>query len=205
MLKLPCVTPYVYTCCANASQKIAIAHKKPNTSFSYDHANCAIANGKVRASGAGKAVLLPRYNFFGMWKDRLTTIKEELASLGSAEDRLMYLCERASDQAPLGPSECTAERKVPGCISGLWIRGATRDGKCFFSTFGDSHLVAAISSLLCDLFSGVSPDELKAQEIYPLVDTLGIESLLSLNRRHAVQKICSYIHAYANAQSPTTP
>jgi sulfur transfer protein SufE len=58
--------------------------------------------------------------------------------------------------------------------------------------------VHGVATLLCDIFSGKSAAECDA-----ITDTdinqLGIEPLLSLNRRQAVRKVLNFIRATVNS------
>lgn len=121
---------------------------------------------------------------------------KDLLALHTHEDRLMFLTERP----PIGPLLPQEERvdacKVPGCLSGLWIKGEAINGEWRFRTFSESSVVLGVATLLCDLFFGASSDEIVSvtdEEISALM----IEQLLSLNRRHAVSKIIDFIRTCA--------
>lgn len=124
----------------------------------------------------------------------------DLSSMETPEDKLIYLSERQSTQPPLSASECSDECKVPGCLSGLWIRGEMRDGKWYFRSVSESRIVHGVASLLCDIYSGKN-----AAECNTITDTdieqLGIEPLLSLNRRQAVRKVLNFIRATVNSSA----
>ena len=53
---------------------------------------------------------------------------------------------------------------VPGCISRVWVKGELRTGKTQFRCAADSPMVAGLVALLCDLYSGVSPDDARTVE-----------------------------------------
>ena len=48
---------------------------------------------------------------------------EEFAAHDTAEEKLAWLMERRSPAARLPDSEMTAEKRIPGCMSGLWLKG----------------------------------------------------------------------------------
>lgn len=125
---------------------------------------------------------------------------EEYQALESSEDRLQWLMEREHLHTPLPSELSTPERRVPGCLSGLWLHGTTQRGVCHFSAKSDSSMVQGIASFVCDLYSKRSPTEVLAIGD-SLVQVLGLERLLTLTRKRAVSSTVAYILNTANAAS----
>ena len=124
--------------------------------------------------------------------DTHRTLVDDLLSLDSAEDRLEYLMERQSIHPALDAHELTEARRVPGCLSGLWLKGAVVDGVCQFAAHSDSDMVGGVASYLCDLYSTRSPEEVI--EIGSLFSTaLRLDSLLSTTRKRALSATLSFI------------
>jgi cysteine desulfuration protein SufE len=100
--------------------------------------------------------------------------------------------ERPSIQPEITPDLLTPDRKVPGCLSGLWLHGSVRDGVCVFAAKSESDMVQGIASFICDLYSARTPEELL--EIGDgLVNILGLERLLSTTRKRAVSSTVSFV------------
>lgn len=117
---------------------------------------------------------------------------EEYHALPSAEDRLTWLMERPPLHSPVRPEARTAERKVPGCLSGLWLDGEVEPQGCNYRAFSESDMVQGIVSFICDLYSSRSPEGVL--EIGDrITEGLGLERLLSTTRRRAVSSTVSYI------------
>jgi cysteine desulfuration protein SufE len=117
---------------------------------------------------------------------------EEYHALPSAEDRLTWLMEREPTHFPIPSENRVAERKVPGCLSGLWLDGEVGSHGCQFRAFSESDMVQGIVSFICDLYSSRPPEEVL--EIGTrITDGLGLERLLSTTRRRAVSGTLSYI------------
>lgn len=117
---------------------------------------------------------------------------EEYRDLDNSEDRLAWLMERPSIQPELTPDLLTADRKVPGCLSGLWLHGSVVEGRCVFGTKSESDMVQGIASFICDLYSDRTPEEVL--EIGDaLVNILALERLLSTTRKRAVSSTVSFI------------
>jgi cysteine desulfuration protein SufE len=117
---------------------------------------------------------------------------EEYRDLDNSEDRLAWLMERPSIHAPLAPELMTTDRKVPGCLSGLWLNGYVREGVCHFEAKSESDMVQGIASFICDLYGSRSPEEVL--EIGDaVVNVLALERLLSTTRKRAVSSTVSFI------------
>ena len=126
---------------------------------------------------------------------------EEYQALESNEDRLQWLMEREYEHAPVPSELITHERRVPGCLSGLWLHGEARDGLCAFSSKSDSAMVQGITSFICDLYSQRSPAEIL--EIGDsLVQLLALERLLTATRKRAVGSTVTYILHTARVAVP---
>lgn len=120
------------------------------------------------------------------------SLVEEYRDLDNSEDRLAWLMERPSIHAPLAPELMTPERKVPGCLSGLWLNGYVREGVCHFAAKSESDMVQGIASFICDLYGSRSPEEVL--EIGDtIVSILALERLLSTTRKRAVSSTVSFI------------
>lgn len=113
-------------------------------------------------------------------------------SLDSDEERLEWLMERPPLHADVPAEFTTPERRVPGCLSGLWLRGVVQDGVCHYSAKSDSAMVQGIASFICDLYSGLSPREVR-QVGDSLVHVLGLERLLTATRKRAVSSVIAFI------------
>ena len=131
---------------------------------------------------------------------RTQRIIEDYQSLETAEDRLTWILERPSDCSPFPAELMTPERRVPECISGLWITGYIENEKVLFTAHSDSGLVDGIARLLCDLYSGISPTSVVTIGDQ-LAQVLKLEGLLTTTRKHAVRKIVRYFLAYAEQQA----
>jgi cysteine desulfuration protein SufE len=127
---------------------------------------------------------------------------EEILSLDTAEDRLSYLMERQPIHVPLAAEMRIDSRKVPGCLSGLWLHGVCVDGVCSFSACSESSLVQGVVSFLCDLYGDRSPEEIIA--IGDLIArAVNLDGLLSVTRKRATSSTLTFIlHTATQHLSP---
>ena len=63
------------------------------------------------------------------------------------------------------PEEARVEQSlVPGCVSRVWLHGTCTGGHTRFDCDADSPMVKSLAALLCDLYSGVPPQEAASVE-----------------------------------------
>jgi cysteine desulfuration protein SufE len=138
-------------------------------------------------------------SFLAAKRDELV---RELAALPGPEARMEHLMERARQVAEQ-PELRKPENEVPGCTAQLWIGSSFRDGRCRFTADSESVVVKAITLLLCDFYSGATPEEILATDP-SFLRGVGVVEHLSSNRRNALTKVWERINAYAVrcAQSP---
>jgi cysteine desulfuration protein SufE len=117
---------------------------------------------------------------------------EELLDLTTAEDRLSFLMERQPTHPLLEAHERTETRKVPGCLSGLWLAADCQDNQMMFRAYSDSDLVGGMASYVCDLYGKRSPSEV-VQIGSSLADLLRLDGLLSTTRKRALSATLAFI------------
>lgn len=125
---------------------------------------------------------------------------EEYHELESDQDRLSWLMERIPLHTEVPHELRTTERRVPGCLSGLWLHATLQGERCLFSACSESQMVQGIASYICDLYSNRTPGEILEMGT-SLADTLGLERLLSTTRKRAVHSTVSYILYVARTES----
>jgi cysteine desulfuration protein SufE len=87
---------------------------------------------------------------------------------------------------------------VEGCQSQLWLVPAFRDGLCHFRADSDSSIVKGIASLICDYFSGESPETILSGDIR-FLEEVGVDQHLSSNRRNGLGKVDERIKRFAQS------
>ena|SRR5436190_868854 len=124
---------------------------------------------------------------------------ERLLVLPTAQDRLMYLVDKVKKEASLPPELKTEQYRVEGCLSNLWFVPEFESGKCWFRTDADSQIVRSIAILICNFYSGHTPQEIL--EIDPgFLSEVGITQHLSPNRRNGLSRLWDKIREFAQSQ-----
>jgi cysteine desulfuration protein SufE len=121
---------------------------------------------------------------------------EDLGLLPSAQDRLMYVVDRAKKTPALPPELRTSDTRVEGCLSNLWFIPSFRDGQCYFQVDADSHIVRGIAIVLAEFYSGHPPAEI-LQNDPAFLSTVGITQHLSPNRRSGLSRLWDKIRTFA--------
>jgi cysteine desulfuration protein SufE len=126
-------------------------------------------------------------------------LAKALGALPTAQDRLAYVVGRGRAAAPLEDALKTEAFRVEGCLAKVWFVPEFKQGRCHFKADSDSAIVKGIAVLLCDFYSGQTPEEI-AQTQPVFLKKFGITQHLTPNRRNGLSKIWSGIEAFARAQ-----
>jgi cysteine desulfuration protein SufE len=124
---------------------------------------------------------------------------DELMHLDDSQERLAAVVERTRRQPHFSPVERSAQHRVPGCSSNVWLISELRDGRCFFRTDADSPVVRGLVFLLADYFSCAKPAEIIGDNTDPL-EVVNLRRSLSSTRQHGLDAVRAAIKAFAQAQ-----
>jgi cysteine desulfuration protein SufE len=132
-------------------------------------------------------------------EDKRDQMVEELIPFEDHLERLTYVIDRAKDLPGLKDDYKIDTFLIKGCVSQLWVFPSFKEGKCFYQADSDASITKGTASLLCDLYSGESPEEIIEMEPDFLGD-VGITQHLSPNRRNGLTGVREKIKAYAQMQ-----
>ena len=120
-----------------------------------------------------------------------------LLHISDAQARLGQLVEEARRRAPMPTAQRVETNRVEGCLVRIWFTAEFREGRCFFECDSDAVSLKAVGGLLCELFSGRTPEEIIATSLGAL-EPLKILHQLAENRQRTIARIEETIHAFAN-------
>lgn len=132
-------------------------------------------------------------------EDKRDQLVEELIPFEDHLERLTYVIDRAKDIPGLDEAYKIDTFLIKGCVSQLWILPSFSDGKCQFKADSEASITKGTASLLCDLYSGETPEDVLRLEPDFLAD-VGITQHLSPNRRNGLTGVREKIKAYAQMQ-----
>jgi cysteine desulfuration protein SufE len=113
--------------------------------------------------------------------ERENALVEELTCLPDVQDRLLHLMRRAERRDGLAESERVAEALVPGCVSRVWLVGSVDQGTCRFRVAADSPMVLGLVGLVCDVYEGAAPEEVRTARS-DILSRTGLDRHLSPTR-----------------------
>jgi cysteine desulfuration protein SufE len=129
-------------------------------------------------------------------------IAEDFAFLDDWEDRYRFLIELGRALGDFPESERTAENKVQGCASQVWIttrRGRDSQGEPVMSFRGDSDalIVRGLIALLVALLSGRPAREIAKTDALGALRPLGLEEHLTPQRSNGLAAMVKRLKAEA--------
>ncbi len=136
-------------------------------------------------------------------EDKRDQLVEELIPFEDHLERLTYVIDRAKDLPGLEDAYKIDTFLIKGCVSQLWIFPSFSDGKCNFQADSEASITKGTASLLCELYSGETPEDILRLEP-DFLGEVGITQHLSPNRRNGLTGVREKIKAYAQMQLDQT-
>ena len=130
-------------------------------------------------------------------------IAENLTFLDDWEERYRYLIELGQALPKLDPSEKSAENKIHGCVSQVWLAAdqGQSDGKTVLTYRGESDamIVQGLVAVLLALYSGRPAEEIAATDALAEFDRLGLREHLTTQRSNGLVAMVNRIRGEAAA------
>lgn len=104
---------------------------------------------------------------------------EEFSDFDDWMDKYQLLIDLGNDQQPLDPKYKTEQNLIDGCQSRVWLQADLVDGKVVFQAESDALIVKGIISLLIQVVSGHTPDEILNADLY-FIEKIGLKEHLHL-------------------------
>src|SRR5271166_4843379 len=123
-------------------------------------------------------------------------IVSALCGLKTAQDRLGWIVRRGREHPALEEALKTDAHRVEGCLAKVWFVPEFSEGRCHFKIDSDSAVVKGIAVVLCEFYSGQTPEEIVAASP-AFLEQLDITQHLTPNRRNSLAEIAKTIQAFA--------
>lgn len=113
----------------------------------------------------------------------------DLLILPDTHERLSALVSRSTRMCLAEDAKVDANRVV-GCVSQVWLTASESDGIYVFNCDAESPMVKALVTLLCDLYSGCTAEEIRSvePEIWEKCGLLKVLSPTRVNGLEAVRR-----------------
>jgi cysteine desulfuration protein SufE len=122
---------------------------------------------------------------------------DDLSIIEDPHERLGYIVDLGKGASGLEEDQKTDQFRIEGCISNLWLVPEMRDdGKCTFGADSDAMITKGFATLLCDLYSGHTPEEVLSVDP-GFLSEVGVTQHLSPNRRNGLTQVGERIQSFA--------
>ncbi len=123
---------------------------------------------------------------------------DEFADIEDWMDRYAYIIDLGNALPPIDQSLKTPQNIIEGCQSRVWLDAQLIDGKVKFTADSDAIIVKGIISMLIDVLSDHTPDEILSANLY-FIDQIGLSSHLSPTRSNGLVAMVKQMRLYALA------
>ena len=132
-------------------------------------------------------------------KEKEDELVDQFADIDDWMDRYAYIIDLGNALEPLPESLKTPDRLISGCQSRVWLDAEkTADGKVVYRADSDAIIVKGIISMLVEVLSGHTPDEILADDL-SFIQRIGLAEHLSPTRSNGLVAMVKQMRAYALA------
>ena len=127
----------------------------------------------------------------------LQEIENEIVSMFDEWlDKYEYIIELGKNLNNYPENEKTDEKLIKGCQSRVWLDHKVEDGRIYFNADSDAIITKGIISLLINLYSGRTPNEILSSD-FSVVDKIGLKENLSPTRANGLVSMIAKIKEIA--------
>lgn len=128
-------------------------------------------------------------------------IIDEFSYLDDWEDRYRYVIELGKALPDLPEAERTAENKVQGCASQVWLvthqQGGAADPVLTFEGDSDAHIVRGLVAIVLATYSGKSASQIATLDALDVFGKIGLVEHLSSQRANGLRSMIGRIKSEA--------
>lgn len=125
-------------------------------------------------------------------------IIEQFSDFDDWMDRYQLLIDLGSEQPPLDEQYKTDQNLIDGCQSRVWLQADLKDGRVVFQAESDALIVKGLVSLLVQVLSGHTPQEILDADLY-FIERIGLQEHLSPTRSNGLLAMIKQMRMYALA------
>ena len=131
-------------------------------------------------------------------KETQKQIVEEFSFFTDWMEKYEYLIDLGKTLPPFPEEKKKEENLIRGCQSRVWLYATCEDGCLFFFADSDAIITKGIISLLINVFSGHTPQEILDAD-FDFIDKIGLKEHLSPTRANGLLSMLKQIKMYAVA------
>lgn len=126
-------------------------------------------------------------------------IVSEMSEIDDWMDRYGYIIDLGNQLPPIDEKYKTPQHLIEGCQSRVWINAEKNDeGKIIFTADSDAIIVKGIISMLIQVLSNQTPEDILNADLY-FIDKIGLSEHLSPTRSNGLLAMVKQMRAYAQA------
>jgi len=125
-------------------------------------------------------------------------IIEDFSQLDDWMDKYSLLIELGNSLVPLEEKQKNPQNIIEGCQSRVWLDAEMENGIITYKGESDAVLVKGLVSLLIQVLSGHTPDEIINTELY-FIDKIGLREHLSPTRSNGLLAMVKQMKLFALA------
>lgn len=123
---------------------------------------------------------------------------EEFSAFDDWMDKYALLIDLGNSLPPLEDKYKTESNLIEGCQSRVWLQADYIDGKIHFKGESDAVIVKGIVSLLVNILSNHTPQEILDTDLY-FIEKIGLKEHLSPTRSNGLVSMVKQMRMYALA------
>lgn len=132
-------------------------------------------------------------------QQRQQELIDEFADIDDWMDRYACIIDMGNELAPLPEELKTPDRLIEGCQSRVWLDAEKQaDGTLTYRADSDAIIVKGIISMLVNVLSGHTPEEILDADLH-FIDAIGLSEHLSPTRSNGLLAMVKQMRAYAAA------
>jgi cysteine desulfuration protein SufE len=125
-------------------------------------------------------------------------IIESFSLFDTWEEKYEYIIDLGKKLPPLNDKYKLAENIIKGCQSTVWLVSEYEDGKIFFKADSDAVIVKGLVSMLIEVLSGHTPDEILNAKL-DFIREIGMMNHLAQTRSNGLLAMVKQMKNYALA------
>ncbi len=114
------------------------------------------------------------------------------------EEKYEYIIDLGKKLPELSDEYKTDDNIIKGCQSVVWLHATYKDGKVFFEGDSQAIIVKGLVSMLLNVLSGHTPDEILNADLY-FIEKVGLTSHLAQTRSNGLASMVKQMKTYALA------
>ncbi len=130
--------------------------------------------------------------------DKQNKIIEEFNQFDDWMDKYSLLIDLGNNLEPVDEKDKVPQNIIEGCQSRVWLTADFNNGVVTYKGESDAILVKGIVSLLIQVLSGHTPDEILNTDLY-FIEKIGLREHLSPTRSNGLLAMIKQMRLYALA------